>query len=601
MSGTKPSIAISKEARSLTYASALAAPATEYPANEASIYESEVYLVWAEVSGADFYVVDWCYNQNFEGRTFSAAKVLSGASKTKAEVEALVDGLTVAAGTWFVQLVDPIPYEIPVYWRVIAYTNAGNVSDKSPTIFFQRASAAAAGAAGGQTDEKLIQIDRAWSIRPFVEPNDDAVVHITTKVQSGYSHVETRWEILSGQGALAWNDAWGADPGAALPSYKQDAHISFAHADNSLFVVEVTALAGTAPNEWVGTATADVPNNYKHTVHIVIFVEEGGVVALGDVKPGVRFVPGVKVKNNSGEEIPLGGMLKVTGHDSAYGITVGKPDADDLESPMVAKEVIAINDVGRAADVGESVYVKHAGAAPSEGDLIGTKSGQFEGEVSSVGSHRVRAVSGGAALAHPFSQNIIRIPVTAVAKVNDSTPDANDGSWVTGQTPTQLEQTLVHEERYAFKFQRQLPASVPISGLIQLGASGAVLLDSITGPAFQDQITISVDIKPIRDDFTPSTLTWNQLVALTKGTAQGLLGANAQDFKHPTIPGGGDLLSGSSDLTGSQVQGTPNNWDAAYGFEVLFRHTIPGIFTAWSLTTGPWVILNTRIFIEWVR
>lgn len=80
------------------------------PLDGDSICAEEFDLEWEEVSGADYYIVQWCRSSAFTGPTMRSRKT---------------------AGTSVTLDLDDVPLETKVYWRVFAYSTTGGVSLKS--------------------------------------------------------------------------------------------------------------------------------------------------------------------------------------------------------------------------------------------------------------------------------------------------------------------------------------------------------------------------------------------------------------------------------------------------------------------------------------
>jgi len=101
----------------------------------------------------------------------------------------------------------------------------------------------------------------------------------------------------------------------------------------------------------------------------------------------------VAIKNTHATNALAGGMAQRTGdvEPTTGAIEVTRPSVDDSENVVILETEVPAGEYGIASESSSS-YIAHTGAGPVVGDTLGSKTDQWEAEVSGNGSHLVGSV-----------------------------------------------------------------------------------------------------------------------------------------------------------------------------------------------------------------
>lgn len=201
--------------------------------------------------------------------------------------------------------------------------------------------------------------------------------------------------------------------------------------------------------------------------------------------------------------------------------------------------------------------------------------------------------------------NAQRISVSEYSKVDDSVPDTTvdykdiaagevaTGSMVTGTVGGA-------EQRVVLKWPKKLSGITTADVTLCIGKSTLLVFTGFGSGDTPVGITeISLVMTHILEDFTASTLTWNNLSGLSMG-ASGILAVTRPRSLY--ISGAGNTGARSFDgiVGASGILQLPDLNDS-YGLELkLVANTIPSQFTTYQMETTSMQIQTSTAFISWL-
>ena len=229
--------------------------------------------------------------------------------------------------------------------------------------------------------------------------------------------------------------------------------------------------------------------------------------------------------NNTGDDIPAGSMMEIDGVTVADGIfQVKRPTGDDLENIVVNGDTVVVaGGFGQGWESGTHP-VEFNGVAPVATERIGSQNASWVAKKSDSGTHLVRAVSGSTAFAYPFRVSGItlnRVYFDEVCYVDSANANTNYGY------PTN---SLCRWDHTGWRFRygvchfasRISAPAPPSNNQIMLVlpeftnfTNGIRSLNTTSG----NNVGATLKVQGIEEDFDPSTLTYNDYIALTKAQA----------------------------------------------------------------------------------
>ena len=226
-----------------------------------------------------------------------------------------------------------------------------------------------------------------------------------------------------------------------------------------------------------------------------------------------------RIKNVHGTDAPAGGIGRMSDIETTTNaLEITRPDGDDLENVVIIDSDIPAGGYGIGWESGTQPMAGVTGA-PAVDDRVGSVTDSWLGAKSDTGTFIVRAVNGGTVFGffRP-SGAISREYITEFCTVDDQNP----GSVVFGQ-PNNAKAQIAYQSAAppaeymvaAFKFANQLPSIVPNNPTLHLSDIHIHFYDRRNWVAIIPQ-TLKFYLVKIEEDFDPTTLTYNQYVALDK-------------------------------------------------------------------------------------